>query len=171
MTAGVVPKQPSPCSDCSPNDLSTLTRVDAPPNTDAWRRETRRPAKNFGCFDGAVDCQICHRAANPRAIKPIGGSRGPSRGNDNAFGPCVDQRAAMANALHPDAIVSIDADGGPPEGRGFHVNYSNPPLNDAQPVPPYDCANHARSVGRLGRAAVHLSRLPTDYTGAPIWPT
>ena len=51
------------------------------------------------------------------------------------MGPCVDQRAAMANALHPDAIVSIHADGGPPEGRGFHVNYSNPPLNDAQAGP------------------------------------
>jgi len=38
----------------------------------------------------------------------------------------------MANALHPDVIVSIHADGGPPEGREFHVNYSNPPLNDAQ---------------------------------------
>jgi N-acetylmuramoyl-L-alanine amidase len=55
-----------------------------------------------------------------------------SRGNDNALGPCVDQRAAMANGLRPDAIVSIHADGGPPDGRGFHVNYSNPPLNDAQ---------------------------------------
>ena len=51
------------------------------------------------------------------------------------MGPCVDQRAAMANALHPDAIVSIHADGGPPEGRGFHVNYANPPLNDAQAGP------------------------------------
>jgi N-acetylmuramoyl-L-alanine amidase len=47
-----------------------------------------------------------------------------SRGNDNALGPCVDQRAAMANALRPDAIVSIHADGGPPDGRGFHVNRS-----------------------------------------------
>jgi N-acetylmuramoyl-L-alanine amidase len=58
-----------------------------------------------------------------------------SRGNDNALGPCVDQRAAMANALQPDAIVSIHADGGPPDGRGFHVNYSNPPLNEAQAGP------------------------------------
>jgi N-acetylmuramoyl-L-alanine amidase len=58
-----------------------------------------------------------------------------SRGNDNALGPCVDQRAAMANALRPDAIVSIHADGGPPDGRGFHVNYSDPPLNDAQGGP------------------------------------
>jgi N-acetylmuramoyl-L-alanine amidase len=55
-----------------------------------------------------------------------------SRGDDDALGPCVDQRAAMANALRPDAIVSIHADGGPSGGRGFHVNYSNPPLNDAQ---------------------------------------
>jgi N-acetylmuramoyl-L-alanine amidase len=58
-----------------------------------------------------------------------------SRGNDNALGPCVDQRAAMANAIHPDAVVSIHADGGPPDGRGFHVNYSSPPLNQAQAGP------------------------------------
>jgi N-acetylmuramoyl-L-alanine amidase len=58
-----------------------------------------------------------------------------SRGNDNALGPCVDQRAAMANALRPDAIISIHADGGPPAGRGYHVNYSDPPLNTAQSGP------------------------------------
>lgn len=58
-----------------------------------------------------------------------------SRGDDDALGPCVDQRAAMANALRPDAIVSIHADGGPASGRGFHVNYSNPPLNEAQSGP------------------------------------
>ena len=58
-----------------------------------------------------------------------------SRGNDNALGPCVDQRAAMANALHPDAIVSIHADGGPAGGHGFHVNYSSPPLNTTQAGP------------------------------------
>jgi len=58
-----------------------------------------------------------------------------SRGNDNALGPCVDQRAAMANALRPDAVVSVHADGGPPGGSGFHVNYSSPPLNAAQAGP------------------------------------
>jgi len=58
-----------------------------------------------------------------------------SRGDDTGLGPCVDERAAMANALKPDAIVSIHADGGPPTGRGFHVNYSSPPLNDAQAGP------------------------------------
>ncbi|MDP9168879.1 MAG: Rv3717 family N-acetylmuramoyl-L-alanine amidase [Actinomycetota bacterium] len=55
-----------------------------------------------------------------------------SRGDDTGVAPCVDERAAMANALKPDAIVSIHADGGPASGRGFHVNYSAPPLNEAQ---------------------------------------
>jgi N-acetylmuramoyl-L-alanine amidase len=65
-------------------------------------------------------------------LTQLGVRTATSRGNDNALGPCVDQRAAMANGLRPDAIVSIHADGGPPDGSGFHVNYSNPPLNNAQ---------------------------------------
>jgi N-acetylmuramoyl-L-alanine amidase len=55
-----------------------------------------------------------------------------SRGDDSGSAPCVDERARAANAMHPDAIVSIHADGGPAAGHGFHVNYSSPPLNDAQ---------------------------------------
>jgi N-acetylmuramoyl-L-alanine amidase len=67
-----------------------------------------------------------------------------SRGDDTGVGPCVDERAAMANALHPDAIVSIHADGGPPTGRGFHVNYSAPPLNAAQAGPSVQLAEIIR---------------------------
>ncbi|HEU4363755.1 MAG TPA: Rv3717 family N-acetylmuramoyl-L-alanine amidase [Mycobacterium sp.] len=58
-----------------------------------------------------------------------------SRGDDTGPGPCVDERAAMANSLHPDGVVSIHADGGPSTGHGFHVNYSAPPLNAAQAGP------------------------------------
>lgn len=58
-----------------------------------------------------------------------------SRGNDNALGPCIDQRAATANSFRPDAIISIHADGGPRDGSGFHVNYSNPPINASQGGP------------------------------------
>ena len=58
-----------------------------------------------------------------------------SRGDDTGPGPCVDERAAMANSLRPNAVVSIHADGGPTTGRGFHVNYSAPPLNAAQAGP------------------------------------
>ena len=45
-----------------------------------------------------------------------------TRDSDSGVGPCVDQRAALANAAKPDAIVSIHADGGPLSGSGFHVN-------------------------------------------------
>ncbi|MGH3260937.1 MAG: N-acetylmuramoyl-L-alanine amidase, partial [Trebonia sp.] len=58
-----------------------------------------------------------------------------SRGNDTGLGPCVDARANTANTMRPNAILSIHADGGPASGRGFHVNYSAPPLNAAQAGP------------------------------------
>jgi N-acetylmuramoyl-L-alanine amidase len=82
-----------------------------------------------------------------------------SRGNDNALGPCVDERAAMANALHPDAIVSIHADGGPATGRGFHVNYSSPPLNQAQAGPSVQFAQIMRD--QLQTSGL----LPANYIG------
>lgn len=70
-----------------------------------------------------------------QALDRLGVRTALSRGNDDALGPCIDARAATANALHPNAIVSVHADGGPATGRGFHVNYSAPPLNAAQAGP------------------------------------
>jgi N-acetylmuramoyl-L-alanine amidase len=70
-----------------------------------------------------------------QALTALGVRTAMSRGDDASAGPCVDQRAALANSLRPDAVVSIHADGGPSNGRGFHVLYSNPPLNDVQAGP------------------------------------
>ena len=67
-----------------------------------------------------------------------------SRGNDDALGPCIDERAAMANSLQPNAVVSIHADGGPATGRGFHILYANPPLNAAQAGPSVQLARMMR---------------------------
>lgn len=78
------------------------------------------------------------------ALNQMGVRTAMSRGNDNALGPCVDERAAMANALRPNAIVSIHADGGPPNGRGFHVLYSSPPLNNVQAGPSVQFAQTMR---------------------------
>ncbi len=57
------------------------------------------------------------------ALNALGVRTALSRGNDNALGPCIDERANTANALHPNAVVSLHGDGGPATGRGFHVNY------------------------------------------------
>lgn len=100
---------------------------------------------------GTKDCQASGTATNDgyaehtfawdttlrirAALNALGARTAMSRGDDTTVGPCVDQRAAMANALHPNAVVSIHADGGPATGRGFHVNYSAPPLNQVQAGP------------------------------------
>ncbi|MFY2861709.1 Rv3717 family N-acetylmuramoyl-L-alanine amidase [Mycobacterium sp. THU-M104] len=82
-----------------------------------------------------------------------------SRGNDNALGPCIDARANTANSLHPNAILSIHADGGPPSGRGFHVNYSAPPLNPVQAGPSVQYA-------RIMRDQLQASGIPpANYIG------
>ncbi|MCZ0728851.1 Rv3717 family N-acetylmuramoyl-L-alanine amidase [Mycolicibacterium iranicum] len=70
-----------------------------------------------------------------QALTALGVRTAMSRGDDTGPGPCVDERAAMANSIRPNAVVSIHADGGPPTGRGFHVLYSSPPLNAAQAGP------------------------------------
>ncbi|OBG54585.1 N-acetylmuramoyl-L-alanine amidase [Mycobacterium sp. E735] len=83
-----------------------------------------------------------------------------SRGDDGSVGPCVDQRAAAANAMRPDAIVSIHADGGPASGSGFHVNYSSPPLNDVQAGPAVQLATAMRDA--LAQAGFQ----PANYIGS-----
>ncbi|OBG61737.1 Rv3717 family N-acetylmuramoyl-L-alanine amidase [Mycobacterium sp. E3339] len=83
-----------------------------------------------------------------------------SRGNDSSVGPCVDQRAAAANAMRPDAIVSVHADGGPASGHGFHVNYSSPPLNDVQAGPAVQLATAMRD------ALVQAGFQPSNYVGS-----
>jgi N-acetylmuramoyl-L-alanine amidase len=44
-----------------------------------------------------------------------------TRVDDTGIGPCVDERARLANLAGADAAVSIHADGGPADGVGFHV--------------------------------------------------
>lgn len=83
-----------------------------------------------------------------------------SRDDDTGLGPCVDQRAAMANALRPDAVVSVHGDGGPASGSGFHVNYSSPPLNDVQAGPSVQFASTMRD------ALVASGFVPSTYIGA-----
>lgn len=46
--------------------------------------------------------------------------------DDTGWGPCITQRAQIGNDAHADLAVSIHADGGPDDGRGFHVLYPSP---------------------------------------------
>lgn len=44
-----------------------------------------------------------------------------TRSSNSGVGPCVDQRAAIGNAVDANAAISIHADGGPSTGRGFAI--------------------------------------------------
>jgi N-acetylmuramoyl-L-alanine amidase len=124
---------------------------------------------------GTKDCQTSGTASNAgymehtftwdtalrvrAALNALGVRTAMSRNNDTGLGPCVDARAEMANSLRPNAVLSIHADGGPPSGRGFHVNYSAPPLNQAQAGPSVQFA-------RIMRDQLQASGIPpSNYIG------
>ena len=67
-----------------------------------------------------------------------------TRTTDDGVGPCVDVRGRAGEEADADAVVSIHADGAAPGGRGFHVAYSDPPLNDAQRGPARELATDLR---------------------------
>jgi N-acetylmuramoyl-L-alanine amidase len=58
-----------------------------------------------------------------------------TRPDDAGVGPCVDERAAIANRAGAAAVVSLHADGAARSGHGFHVIYSEPPVNASQGPP------------------------------------
>jgi N-acetylmuramoyl-L-alanine amidase len=56
-------------------------------------------------------------------------------------------------------VVSIHADGAAPSGHGFHVAYSDPPLNDVQRGPAHTLAADLRD------GLVHGGFTPSTYIG------
>ena len=74
-----------------------------------------------GYPEAAYNWDVANRAA---ALLRRDGARVVLTRRSNAgAGPCITERAALANRLHADVALSIHADGGPSYGRGFHVIY------------------------------------------------
>ncbi len=120
--------------------------------------ETTGTSTNGGYPEHSFTWDVAARVR--AALQQMGVHTQMSRADDTSVAPCVDQRAAAANAMHPDADVSIHADGGPGSGHGFHVNYSAPPLNDAQRGP----ANQLAATMRDSLIAAGLQ--PSTYIGS-----
>ena len=104
-------------------------------------------------FNWAVVQQI--RAA----LDQLGARTELSRSDDSSVGPCVDQRAAAANAMHPDVIVSIHADGGR-RAAGASTSTLEPTTQRGAEWP---CSaaggRHARLADGRGRAGVDVRRV------------
>jgi N-acetylmuramoyl-L-alanine amidase len=120
--------------------------------------QTTGTSTNNGYSEHSFNWDVAVRVR--AALEQLGVRTQMSRADDDSVAPCVDQRAAAANAMHPDADVSIHADGGPASGHGFHVNYSAPPLNEAQSGPAIQLATVMRD------AMVAAGLQPSTYVGS-----
>ncbi len=94
-------------------------------------------------------------------LERLGANVTLTREDNEGWGPCITERAAIGNAMGTDAVISIHADGGPETGRGFHVIYP-------KVVPGYT-DDIAESSERLA-VALHTAYLETgmpvaDYIG------
>jgi N-acetylmuramoyl-L-alanine amidase len=84
-----------------------------------------------------------------------------TRTNSDGVGPCVNQRAAIGNAAHADAVISIHGDGGPTSGRGFQVIYAP----DSGETAPYYASS--LKLAHAVQSALVFSRAlpPSTYVG------
>lgn len=84
-----------------------------------------------------------------------------TRTDNEGWGPCITERAATGNRVGADVVISIHADGGPEDGRGFHVIYpaSVPGLTD-------DIASESKRLAEVLHAAYRQTGMPVaDYIG------
>ena len=103
-------------------------------------------------FAVATAAQVLLQQAGARVVL--------TRASDDGVGPCVNTRAAIADNLHAAAAVSIHADGGPPNGRGFAVD---------TPVPVVSSISDNRSiVGPSGALGDDLRDAFASATGEPV---
>jgi N-acetylmuramoyl-L-alanine amidase len=87
-----------------------------------WKAcDTVGASTDDGYTEAAYNLDVSLRVA--RILRAEGARVVLTRMTNTGWGPCITRRAAIGNAAHADAAISIHADGGPPGGRGFHVIY------------------------------------------------
>ncbi|WP_067705033.1 N-acetylmuramoyl-L-alanine amidase [Nocardia jejuensis] len=82
-----------------------------------------------------------------------------SRPDDTGWGGCVDDRAKAASNSGADVAISIHADSGPADGRGFHLIVPQLPIPDPK-------ANEVQSVA--GLSANKAMRDAYTHAGFPV---
>ena len=80
--------------------------------------DTTGTETNDGYTEAEFTLDVSRRT---RALLQAQGAEVVFTWESDAWGPCVNERAARGNEAHADAVVSIHADGGPSGGHGFHI--------------------------------------------------
>ena len=105
-------------------------------------------ATDAGYPEHAFNFDVAQRVA--QRLAAVGVKVLLTRPDDNGVGPCVDVRGHAGEQVHAAAVVSIHADGSAAAHSGFHVAFSDPPLNAAQSGPAHVLAGDVRDAMRGG---------------------
>ncbi|WP_083787268.1 N-acetylmuramoyl-L-alanine amidase [Stackebrandtia nassauensis] len=101
-------------------------------------------------FNFSVAAQLVER------LESAGAKVVTTRDDDDGVGPCIDERAEVGNKAHADVSVSIHADGGPDDGRGFHI------------MEPVLIKGHTDEIVKPSqRLAKRIAKTYADSTGIP----
>jgi len=74
---------------------------------------------NAGYPEHAFTWDVANRLA--AILRKEGAKVVMTRSNDTGVGPCVNERAAIGNKAHSNAVIAIHGDGAKASGYGFHV--------------------------------------------------
>ncbi|MFA1540136.1 N-acetylmuramoyl-L-alanine amidase [Actinomadura monticuli] len=107
-----------------------------------------------GYSEHAFTWDVANRLAE--VLRAEGATVKLTRENDTGVGPCINERAALANAARADATLSIHADGAAASGHGFHVIVPKPVGKNK------DIVDESRRLGVDIRDAYHAG------TGMPF---
>jgi N-acetylmuramoyl-L-alanine amidase len=108
-------------------------------------------------FDVALRAQALLQTDGARVVL--------TRTTDAGVGPCVNVRAATANALDADAAVSIHADGGPAGGSGFAVDTPVPVVSSISDNRAIVAPSDALSLDLRNAFQAATGEPPSNYTG------
>jgi N-acetylmuramoyl-L-alanine amidase len=81
--------------------------------------DTTGTSTNSGYTEHAFNWDVANRLA--RLLRERGARVMLTRNSDTGVGPCIPERADIANRARADAAISIHADGAPASAHGFHV--------------------------------------------------
>ena len=85
-----------------------------------------------------------------------------SREGNDGWGPCIDERGKFAGDAGADLLVSIHADGAPPEGHGFHVIHPDVVEGHTEHI----VDDSTALAHDLRDALVDAEQQPSTYAGA-----
>jgi len=120
---------------------------------------TAGSSTNAGLDEMVINWEIGTRLAT--LLRGLGAEVVMTHGDLDGFGPCADERGAIARDANATAFVSIHADGSGAGSSGFHIIHPAPKPN----LDPAGVAESKRLAGLVRDDLVFVGGRPANYVG------